>query len=156
MSQTFVNVLAIIGGIVLISAATMLIIFLVIHFRRGPYVEQETVPQDTIDALNIVLAGRMHQLNNEKFAIDRDDTYTADQLAIAASCYLYAPVYPFPVATGVRAPIQWPWNYSWWKPQGGRMKQLEKAGGLLIAEIERQLRKQRKQHETRNSTQELS
>lgn len=157
MSQTFVNVLAIIGGIVLISTIILLIVFLVIHFRRDKHTENpESVPQDTIDALNIILAGRMHQLKVENFDTDRDDKYLNDQLAIAASCYLYAPVYPFPVASGFKAPIQWPWPDIWWKPAGGRMKQLEKAGGLLIAEIERQLRKQKKRDEKRNSPQERS
>jgi hypothetical protein len=34
------------------------------------------------------------------------------------------------------APEKWPWSLSWWKPKG-RIRNLERAGALIAAEIDR-------------------
>ena len=135
IAPVWILVLAVIGGLCCLSA---IIVTSWVLLQRS---SKTYVPDFTEMALDILREERLEQITKHGFNCDRDDKYRDDQLAVAASCYLYAPKYPFPVATGEKVPIQWPWPRQW-KPQGGRMKQLQKGGGLLIAELERQLRKQ--------------
>jgi hypothetical protein len=41
----------------------------------------------------------------------------------------------------------WPWNFKWWKPHpDNRIRDFEKAGALIAAEIDRLLRLDEKRH----------
>lgn len=135
IAPVWILVLAVIGGLCSLSAIVLLS-WIALQRNSKTY-----VPDFTEMALDILREERIEQITKHGFSCDRDDRYRDDQLAVAAACYLYAPKYPFAVATGEKVPIQWPWP-KLWKPQGGRMKQLQKGGGMLVAELERQLRKQ--------------
>lgn len=137
IAPVWITVLAVIGGLCTLSATILVCGFLVVRARS-----KNDVPDFTQDALDFIQSERNRQVMVKGFDDMRDDWYKDDQLAIAASCYLYAPKYPYDVAIGRKMPIQWPLLPIMWKPSTPRMRQLQKAGGLLLAEIERQLRKQ--------------
>ncbi len=121
------------------TATLLFVIFiLLVLYLRSIKQKQPTI---TDIAVGIMVAERKRQIEVKGYDSERDDNYKKDELAIAAACYLYAPKYPFSIAAGDKAPDQWPMVHSW-KPQGGRMRQLQKASGLLLAEMERQLRKE--------------
>lgn len=78
-----------------------------------------------------IAAERHRQIEMEGWTPSRDaKLYAKGQLAKAATCYL----------VGVpHAPnASWPWHPSWWKPTT-RIRDLEKAGALIAAEIDRLL-----------------
>jgi hypothetical protein len=88
---------------------------------------------------------RGRQIEVEGWSAERDDAYIKGELAQAAYCYA--------LPTEIRRigdmdfPLDlWPegWDRSWWKPGDGsvmgRVRELEKAGALLAAEIDRLLR----------------
>lgn len=77
---------------------------------------------------------RMRQRNEEGFDAARDDAYTNDELSRAAACYALAEDIDAEAIDHV-----WPWSAAWWKPSG-RIRNLAKAGALLVAEIDRLLR----------------
>lgn len=105
-----------------------------------------------------IFAERLRQVREEGYHWQRDDAYTKQELAMAAACYahpLHEPrrseVIPF---AGV--PFGWPWELGEWKPGavhdggdgdvgmavGERIRELEKAGALVAAEIDRLVRLQ--------------
>lgn len=79
---------------------------------------------------------RHRQIEQEGWSAEHDDTHTDDNLAIAAACYA------LPVRARFLLTNWWPWNSFWWKPTpDNRIRELEKAGALIAAEIERLERK---------------
>lgn len=79
-----------------------------------------------------VLSERARQVDAEGFSHARDDNYVGLQLAGAAASYLI-------LAAGGReedARAFWPWRKEWLKP-GDQRRYLEKAGALVLAEMER-------------------
>lgn len=87
-------------------------------------------------AMNIVLTERARQRRDEGFTDSGDDDYTDQELAYAAACYT------IPLGPVNRASF-WPrkWNKDWWKPTPkNRLRELAKAGALILAEMERLLR----------------
>lgn len=82
---------------------------------------------------------RIRQINDEKISDDQDDAYRTCELARAAACY---------ALTGFTSRLfkkikftLWPWADTWWKPTT-YLRNLEKAGALIAAEIDRVLRVQ--------------
>lgn len=72
---------------------------------------------------------RRRQIEIEGWTPEQDiSKYRSDELARAAACY----------ALGARPPGLWPWADSWWKP-GDPVRNLEKAGALIAAEIDRRI-----------------
>lgn len=94
-----------------------------------------------------VILERARQMEVEGHEESHDDEWTQGQLARAAATYA------LPEATvsvggseyDLRKVI-WPWPREWFKPGdgsvGGRIRELEKAGALIVAEIDRLLRLQ--------------
>lgn len=88
------------------------------------------------------LAERKRQIDIEGWTPEHDDEHAGGQLSLAAAAYATW----FPATGGdtrhVAGDAQhvlrflWPWEESWFKP-GDPMRNLEKAGALLIAEYER-------------------
>lgn len=99
-----------------------------------------TRPSDT--AAQAVLAERRRQFEDEGYTTERDDQYTAGQLADAAGAYAFwaqtCNIQDFKVTT---VPPSWPWHRDHWKPTDQRTM-LVKAGALILAEIERLERQQ--------------
>lgn len=81
---------------------------------------------------------RERQLTDEGFRSDHDDLWTSGELPRAAFCYVAAAI-DQRLATPEMPPPGWPhgWDESWWKPADTPKRNLEKAGALLAAEIDR-------------------
>ncbi|WP_343724910.1 hypothetical protein [Herbaspirillum huttiense] len=80
-----------------------------------------------------VLAERRRQQEVEGWTPERDDKYINCDLARAAATYaLCTKAHELKVCDVVA----WPWPIHWWKPTSYR-RNLEKAGALILAEIER-------------------
>ena len=112
-----------------------------------------------------IFAERLRQVREEGFHFNADDSYRSEQLARAAACYAIP-------ANGIHRvdgymrevpPKMWPWPAVAWKPgqvtQTGdgnslvmpiadRIRELEKAGALCAAEIDRLVRLQAEGVET--------
>lgn len=73
-----------------------------------------------------ITAERRRQIEIEGWTPEHDAKYVDDELARAAACY----------ALGKRPPGMWPWEDKWWKPEDAT-RNLEKAGALIAAEIDR-------------------
>lgn len=105
---------------------------------------------------------RRRQVEVEGWTAAHDDAHAEGAMARAAAAYAYAgsltdpqdrfllrrQAKPVPEArrSGVRAIVEalWPWAWSWWKPgraplpqAGEEDRDLERAGALIIAELER-------------------
>lgn len=139
LAITLTLVLAWIGGLTVIALFGILIWGVGRYYNStAPFTDYQQI------AIDMIEQERRRQILEEGYLPTRDDNYKKDELAIAASCYLYAPLYPFNVASGQKPPNQWPLAPSAWKPVTGRIRQLVKAGGLVIADLERELRKEEK------------
>lgn len=81
---------------------------------------------------------RQRQIEVEGWTLIEDDRYELEQLRHAGSSYEIAAAFElFNGERFVPPPLKWPWNRDWWKPVGGPVRLLEKAGALYLAEAER-------------------
>ena len=89
-----------------------------------------------MDAVTMIALERERQISEELRKPDGDDLHTDHQLARAAACYAQP---GYCRTFGLRgAPVEWPWHADWWKPTPhDRIRELVKAGALIVAEIER-------------------
>ncbi|WP_311272230.1 MULTISPECIES: hypothetical protein [unclassified Rhizobium] len=81
-----------------------------------------------------IAAERRRQIEKEGWTPTHDDKYTNGELLEAAACYA--------LHNGMDvddAPGAWPWPKDWWKPTN-RQRDLEKAGALIAAELDRVIR----------------
>lgn len=90
----------------------------------------------TTQAARDVLAERQRQISAEGWTPKHDDehvnTLGEPEMAIAAACYAMAGT-----SRGeTMRRLWWPWAAKWWKPTTPR-RNLEKAGALILAEMER-------------------
>ena len=101
----------------------------------GAAPQAQAVERDALTpAARDVLAERARQVSVEGWTPERDDQYTDCQLAAAAaSCAVCG---KDPKALKLMGVTAWPWRDYWWKPETYR-RNLEKAGALILAEIER-------------------
>lgn len=97
-----------------------------------------------------LLGERMRQISEEGWTPEHDDMHGDCEIAAAAACYALASC---SLPNDAMRPGQrnaqearvdafrdlWPWDEEWWKP-GPPIRDLERAGALIIAEIERRLR----------------
>lgn len=98
-----------------------------------------------IKAIELIAAERDRQMSDEGWTFEHDNDHTDGELAQAAACYAWPPPQPIEVRKA------WPWNREWWKPtipasgaestwreiRDARVRDLVKAGALIVAEIER-------------------
>jgi hypothetical protein len=89
-------------------------------------------------AMMDVIDERLRQQRVEGWSLGHDDAHSDGEMARAAGCYAYFGSWSDSDRQKMtrRAPQNWPWDLSWWKPTG-RRRDLVKAAALLIAEIER-------------------
>lgn len=90
-----------------------------------------------ISGIERIAKERQRQMQEEGWTPEHDDEHDNGELAAAAECYLRE-VTGMPL-THHGLPI-WPWDDEWWKPSGNPIRNLEKAGALIAAEIDRRLR----------------
>lgn len=82
-------------------------------------------------ASELIIAERVRQVRAEDWDESHDDNHIFGELAKAAACYA------FPPEIGTRTE-HWPWDFGFWKPTpDDRIRELVKAGALIVAEIER-------------------
>ena len=99
---------------------------------------QRAVAEGTAEAAVLMVAERERQQTAEGWAPEHDDQHPPGQLVAAAVCYAT------PHAAGIpedarKVPAAWPWDAEWWKPKG-QHRDLVRAGALLAAELDRDLR----------------
>lgn len=85
--------------------------------------------------VDLIARERLRQVQKEGWDEDHDDTHVDGELARAAACYLV----PLRLVKD-HPPLLWPesWDWEWWKPSpDNRIRDLEKAGALVAAEIDR-------------------
>lgn len=86
----------------------------------------------------LIAQERERQMSQEGWTYEHDDEYTSGQLEDAGDAY-------FGYATGKRFGLHkiqayWPWDDGWWKPSNDNIRNLQKAGALYKAEIDRVIR----------------
>jgi hypothetical protein len=88
-----------------------------------------------------IAAERKRQIEEEGFTAEHDDKYDYPSLALAAACYALPPdVRKSASGVGGLTLIKqlWPFGDDCWKPTPeNRIRELEKGGALIAAEIER-------------------
>lgn len=81
-------------------------------------------------AVGLIAAERERQKSVEGWTEAHDDAHAFHELAKAAACYA------FPFVNDMND--RWPFGREWWKPTpNDRVRELVKAGALIVAEIER-------------------
>ncbi|HFE7432932.1 DUF550 domain-containing protein [Salmonella enterica] len=90
-----------------------------------------------------IMSERLRQQSVEGWTPEHDDAYDGGELAGAAACYArHASARVWIYAENPAAyqdedvPGDWPWAEEWWKPTSP-YRDLEKAGTLILAEMER-------------------
>ena len=101
-------------------------------------------------ALERIQAERRRQVEAEGWSPEHDDEHRNGELMQAGMCYFlhatrraaYQPVFDHEDISRDRAanqpliPMGWPWDKKWWKPKGS-LRDLERAGALMLAEKDR-------------------
>ena len=90
-----------------------------------------------------IAAERRRQIEQEGWTPEHDNVHSGGQMAMAAACYALssAGVADWLRVTSLKL---WPWGREWWKPTT-RRRDLIKAGALIVAEIERLDREDKKE-----------
>ena len=99
-----------------------------------------------MSAIELIKAERERQVSAEGWTPEHDDAHDNDALANAGAHYAASESERYLSAVrnvhGHRVPIRWPWENDSWKPAPeNRIRELVKAGALIVAEIERLQRK---------------
>lgn len=79
--------------------------------------------------MQAAIAERFRQVEAEGWDAAHDDQHLDGELAFAGAAYA--------ISDGPEPPRLWPWERDWWKPEGGRRRNLLKATALLMAEGEK-------------------
>jgi len=92
-----------------------------------------------MNGIERIAAERQRQIEREGWTLEHDDEHRNGEMAAAAACYALT-VIPHWAREQAIANF-WPWEKRWWKPDpDDDIRDLEKAGALIAAEIERRLR----------------
>ena len=97
--------------------------------------------------IKLIAEERQRQIDVECWTSEHDDQYKKDFLALAAASYAL-PSYSRPhnqfvlklndFQSSFVVPLTWPFDDLWWKPTPmNRIRELQKAGALIAAEIDR-------------------
>jgi hypothetical protein len=84
-----------------------------------------------------IAAERQRQIESEGWSAEHDAEHSGGELTRAAAAYCLAER-DRRHHTKAIVPSCWPWGRTWWKPSpDNRIRELEKAGALIAAEIDR-------------------
>lgn len=92
--------------------------------------------------IELISEERQRQIEKEGWTLEHDQEHKNGALAMAACCYAL-PDDSYQGHTGTFCRKNWPFEWSWFKPEStgnfpvGRIKELTKAGALIAAEIDR-------------------
>lgn len=101
--------------------------------------------------IELITEERKRQVEKEGWSFKHDDEHVDEELALAAACYaIPSPQYGITDAAHaidgyfnkyevcIEREWFWPWDKKWWKPSpDNRIKELAKAGAMIVAEIDR-------------------
>ena len=91
-----------------------------------------------------IAAERKRQTEKESWTAKHDDQWDDGELAKAAACYAMTEVTRKLPIGNIKVSVRemlWPFGWVYWKPTpDNRIRELEKAGALIAAEIDRLLR----------------
>ncbi|MCK2042521.1 hypothetical protein KZO83_07440 [Chromohalobacter sp. TMW 2.2308] len=108
--------------------------------------------EETATPLAAIATERRRQVESEGWTPEHDNSHAPGILATAGAFYAMHGLKGMECAP---PPAFWPWHDSWWKP-GTARRNLEKAGALTLAEIERLQRQaedvEEQMHEIRQRT----
>lgn len=119
--------------------------------RPSPEASPATTGKGPMDGIALIATERQRQLSVEGWTPEHDDNrHRNGSLAMAASCYAVVAKclsagYTLEQASEVAYGYDdknWPWTEFSWKPSRDPIRNLEKAGALIAAEIDRLLRKE--------------
>jgi hypothetical protein len=97
------------------------------------------------DAAVQVVAERERQISSEGWTPEHDEHHPEGDLARAGALYAVHATDSDGKADGA-PPAGWPWDAGWWKPKD-RLRDLVRAGALVAAEADREVRAKRQQRE---------
>lgn len=97
----------------------------------------ETAPTDS--GVARITAERTRQIEHEGYSAEHDDAHATGQLTLAACCYAHHAVEQ-QRGRDAAIPTNWPWHQGEWNPAPDPLRNLEIAGALIAAEIDRILR----------------
>lgn len=91
------------------------------------------------NAIQLIVAERQRQIETESWTQEHDDQHWEGAMAAAAACYALPPKTREQSLLGGTVLFHlWPWDREWWKPKPrDRIRELVKAGALIVAEIDR-------------------
>jgi hypothetical protein len=87
-----------------------------------------------------IAAERRRQVEAEGWSAEHDDEHAKGELTEAAIAYYLSGTSGVMLRADTRAPVNWPWDPSWWKPHGKR-RDLVRAGALILADLDRAQRR---------------
>ena len=92
--------------------------------------------------IELIAEERQRQIEVEGWTLDHDKDHDNGEMAAAAAAYAFAPFMDDEIRDGYKTPPSpiWPkyWLAKWWKPSPcNRIRELQKAGALIAAEIDR-------------------
>jgi hypothetical protein len=84
---------------------------------------------------------RMRQIHEEGWTPSHDDEHRRGEMAAAGACYAYKAATQAAFQMGEwQVDEEWPWELDSWKPSDDPIRNLQKAGALIAAEIDRLIR----------------
>lgn len=92
--------------------------------------------------IELIAEERQRQMNVEGWTPEHDDEHSTGELALVASYYAMSEEQRFDELStdsdSKTPPTGFPWDAEWWKPTPeNRVRELQKAGALIAAEIDR-------------------
>lgn len=89
--------------------------------------------------VELIAEERKRQIEKEGWTPEHDVQHHTGDLAHAAAAYASAELYRSTTSEGYdNMPHIWPFERKWWKPTpDDRIRELQKAGALIAAEIDR-------------------
>jgi hypothetical protein len=111
------------------------------------YLEVVGFPQPKRTGIALIAKERERQINVEDWPPEHDDQLINGELSDAAAIYAMSPVFLDRKIDGGDTILReiWPFGLEWYKTTPGkRIRNLEKAGALIAAEIDRLLRMEEK------------
>lgn len=95
-------------------------------------------------AIQLIHIERQRQRSQEGFTPEHDDNHRSGELSDAAQAYVHAArkqargeSHEYILELVAACEVPWPWEDEWWKPSASQIRNLVKAGALIVAEIER-------------------